>query len=90
MKKYIPYAVIVILVIICLFMIPKGKTPIEQLYLDKAINVNLRLEQETIRNTAQAKIDAINGNIQQIDAKLFDAINGTTGFIQASQPQVVE
>jgi hypothetical protein len=66
---------------------------IEQLYKDKANVVEQRLEQETIRNMAQANIDAYNEQLQVIDSKLFDAINGTstgTGFIQASQPQVVE
>ena len=55
----------------------------------------MRLKQEAIRNEAQAKIDAYNEQIQIIDVKLKDAINGTTtiiqtgGLQQASQPQVV-
>lgn len=56
----------------------RHNSPIEQLYLDKAENVNLKLEQTTIRDAAQAKIDAYDENIQRIDSKLFDAINGTS------------
>lgn len=90
MKKYIPYAVIVVLVIIMLAFIPSRESNITKLYKDKANVIEMRLEQESIRNTAQANIDSYNEQIQVIDSKLFDAINGTTGFVQASQPQVVE
>ena len=52
-------------------------TAIEKLYKAKANVVEMRLEQEAIRNEAQAKIDTYNEQIQIIDIKLFDAINGT-------------
>ena len=76
--------IIVAIAIICLIFIWYliiRPTAIERLYKVKANVVEMRLEQEAIRNTAQAKIDTYNEQIQIIDTKLFDAINGTTTII---------
>lgn len=80
MKQYIPYGIIAVL-IIWLSILILSPSDIENLYKAKANVIEQRLEQESIRNTAQAKIDTYNEQIQIIDVKLTDAINGTTTII---------
>ena len=94
-EKKITIWLILFAIIVFVWYIITKPSAIEQLYKAKAEVIEMRLKQESIRSEAQAKIDAYNEQIQIIDVKLKDAINGTTtiiqtgGLEQASQPQVV-
>lgn len=94
-KKITIWIIVFAFVVFISYLVLKP-SEIEQLYKDKANIVEEKLEQTSIRDEAQAKIDAFNEKLQVIDSRLFDAINGTTttvstgtGLEQASQPQVV-